>query len=406
MPTGIRLRFGILVLTFAVCCPQSVCRGQEIDGLVPQPQKLVGQPIMILNERGTVESGTLTEILQPKDDPLAIMHFELKTERGRTRRFKPEQIKGIRIADRKFSLFPHLPTNTFQLIDIAEANSSINARLDELNRRRSDTHEQDEHEELSDAALADLQKAVKKLSIANQVGIIEGEHVILLTDYPARQRAGLTRFIDAFIPALNEIFGFEPDALVLPGKPIVALFLSRDNLGVFQNDVANNPNYGKIRAFFHLIDGQVIVTAEDDRSVKHACWQAAWGLTGAYARFAYSTVVLPAWIRVGLQQHSADLLVPGLANQPQQRQRVVQEIKGGSLNGLFIADQLPLDRQIVCKAVVAHLYSLSPAAFGQTVNLLKFGRSTDDALSICFGIDKQQFAGSFGRTLGLPQLTP
>ncbi len=171
-------------------------------------------------------------------------------------------------------------------------------------------------------------------------------------------------------------------------------------------DFADNPNYGTMRAFFHLVDGHVVVTAEDNRSVKNACWQVGWGLSGAFARFSYSTVVLPGWVRVGLQQHFADLLVPGLANHPQERSRVAQEIKSGSLNGLFGAERLPAERQIVCKLVLAHLYKSNPEAIGQTLNLLKLGRSSEEALTICYEMNERQLASSFGRTVGLPQLTP
>ncbi len=204
----------------------------------------------------------------------------------------------------------------------------------------------------------------------------------------------------------DEVFGFREDDLVLPGKPIVAVFASRDNLGVFQHEVANNPNYGSIRAFFHLVDGHVVVTAEDERSPKNTLWQAAWGLSGAYAHFSYSNVVLPAWIRVGLQQHSADLLVPGLSNYVRERKTVTREIEGGTLNGLFGANRLPLDRQLICKLIVAHLYKTHPEAFGQTLNLLKLGRTTEDVLSICYGTNDKQLARSFGRTVGIPQLAP
>ena len=405
---GARKRFSLLIPLFnvAALCSLTVCRGQDVDGLVRDPQQLIGKPTVVVPKKGPVESGILTELFQPRDDPFAIVHFEIKSERGRTRRFKPDQIRAIRIAERPMSIFPHLPTLAFQLVDVAKANELIDERLNAMQCRRSSLYEQKDHDDLSRAARVDLVEAVKKLSIAKQVEITEGKHVILVTDYPARQRPGLVNFIDSFVPKLNELFGFQKDDLVLPGKPVIALFASRDNLGVFQDSVVGNPNYGTIRAFFHLIDGHVIVTAEDDRSAKHACWQVAWGLSGAYARFSYSTVVLPAWFRVGLQQHSADLLVPGLADNAQQRKRVIEEIKGGSLNGLLGADQLPLDRQIVCKLVVAHLYRLSPEACGQMLNLLKLARTTEEALSICYGMDERQLASSFGQTLGLPRLTP
>ena len=382
------------------------CDAQEFDGLVRNPQELVGKSVLITPERGRTEAGTITEIFQPADDPIAILHFGFKSTRGRNRRFTPDQIRELRIDNRTMDLLPHLPSGGIHLIDVESAESTVDARLKELKRERRTPHDEKAFKELTASALNDIRTAVKKLSIARQVAVMEGERVILVSDYPARQRPEILRFIDGFIPKLNEIFGFDEDAHVLPGKPIVALFATRENLGVFQRDVVGNPSYGSIRAFFHIVDGHVVVTAEDDRSPKHAVWQVAWGLSGAYAVFSYSSVVLPAWIRVGVQQHSADLLVPALSEPDHERKRVLQEINGGSLNGLFIAENLPLDRQVVCKLVVAHLYKLSPTAFGQTIHLLKNGLDTNEALSISYGLSDQQTAQSFGAAMGIPQLTP
>jgi hypothetical protein len=70
------------------------------------------------------------------------------------------------------------------------------------------------------------------------------------------------------------------------------------------------------------------------------------------------------------------------------------------------AENLPGQRQLVCKLLAAHLYRLNPGAFGQLLSLSKLGRDTDEAVMIAFGLSQEQLAGSFGRALGIPLLQP
>ncbi len=161
---------------------------------------------------------------------------------------------------------------------------------------------------------------------------------------------------------MNTIFGFSEQDYVLPSKLIIAAFRGRENLGAFQSEVVGNKSYGTIRAFFHIVENHPIVTVEDDRSPLHMLWQAGWGMSQAYSQYAYSDVQMPNWVRVGLNQHCADVLVPRITDHPGELREVQAELKSGLMNGLMEAENLPLNRQLVCKLLIAHLYQLSPAA--------------------------------------------
>lgn len=377
---------------------------QDFDGMIRDTGGLTGKPAVIQPTRGAAVSGDLTAIRFTPGSQSDVQRIEIDA-RGRSRKFKPDQIKLLRIGNRPMQLRRHYPTGSTVLIDLAEANAVIDARMVDLRRERRPLFTKTEFDNATGESIAFIQEATAALNTASRLGVSEGEHVIFVTDFPPAQRRGLIRTLDRFIPKLREIFGFRPDDWVLPGKPIVAVFARREHLGEFQSGVVGNQNYGTIRAFFHIIQRHPIVTVQDDRSARHLVWQAAWGLSGAFAHYSHSDVVLPAWIRVGLQQHCSDVLVDRLSNHAGERKRVLAELASGSLNGILEADNLPLDRQLVCKLIVAHLYSINPAAFGQMVSQLKLGKTTEEALMTCFGMTPSQFATSFGRSLGLPRLT-
>ncbi|MGN6547912.1 MAG: hypothetical protein ACTHK7_22955 [Aureliella sp.] len=378
---------------------------QDIDGLVNDTQALVGKPIRIQQFRGAALEGELVSLLPAKAGGKDVQIVEVAS-RGRSRKVKANLIASLQIDGRAMALQPYYPSGQTFLVDLAQADAAADERLTSLGRKRNSTYDEAEYERLTRSSMTFAASAARTLGASTGVVAEEGTHVIVITDYPAPQRPSLMRTLDQLIPKLNAIFGFREKDLVLPGKPIVAAFLMRENLGKFQSEVVGYKSYGTIRAFFQIAEEHPIITAEDETSPRHMIWQAAWGLSGAYSHYSYSNVVLPAWVRVGLQQHCSDVLVPRISDLAAERRVVFDELKSGSLNGIMNAENLPGERQLVCKFLVAHLYKLSPGGFGQMLNLMKLGRNTDEALEIAYAIDQKRFAASFGQSLGLPGLTP
>ncbi len=387
------------------CFARSTC-SQEFDGLVKDLQFLAGKTGRVEVFKGESQDGGVTELIAVKGQPHAVQFVEFNV-RNRVRRLKPEQIKKMHIDGQDFVLQRYFPSGQWLLVNEALAAAAADNRLNQLGKHRRAPVSEDEFEKLSVENLEFARTAAKKLASAiPQLSPKVGEQVILLSDYPVAQQQQLAKALDSFIPKLNGIFGYEADARVLPGKPIVAAFESRRNLGQFQSQIVGNQDFGTIRAFFQVIDNHVIATAEDDRSPHHMTWQAAWGLSGAFGLYSYSDVELPPWVRIGLQQLCSDLVVPRAADLPHERRMVLDELKSNSLNGILDAQNLPGERQIVCKALMAHLYAQNAGAFGQMIGLLKMGHSTEDALKLSFAMDSAQLASSFGRSLGVKQLQP
>lgn len=394
------------VSTVIICCSGHSTYSQEFDGLVKELAALQGKSAHVEVFKGESQEGVLTELIPATGQAHAIQFVEL-TVRNRVRRFKPEQIKQMQIDGQNFLLERHFPSSQWILVNQTQAAAIADNRLSQLGKRRRAPISADEYEKLTQANLEFARAAAKKLaSTMPQLSPRVGERTILLSDYPASQQQQLARTLDSFIPKLNAIFGYGPEELVLPGKPIVAAFQSRQNLGQFQSQIVGYQDFGTIRAFFQIVNDHAIVTAEDDRSPHHMTWQAAWGLAGAFGLYSYSDVELPPWVRVGLQQLCADIVVPRATDLPHERRMVIEELKSGSLNGILEAQHLPGERQIVCKALMSHLYTQNVGAFGQMIGLLKLGHNTQDALQLSYGIDTSQFAASLGRTLGMKQLQP
>ena len=395
-----------MYLMAALCfCISTIATAQEFDGLVSDLKSLEGKTANVEFFKGSPVDGTLSNVTKAAGALPALQSLEINV-RNRERRIKPDQIKKLKVDDRTLLVQRHFPSSQSVLIDEQVASLAVDSRLNLLGKTRRSTISSEEYEKLSTSNWEFAKAAMAKVGGNFSGSPRDGSNVILISDYPEPQQRQLLTALDGFISILNLLFGYTADEKVLPGKPIIGAFLSRSNLGAFQSKVVGNPNYGTIRAFFHVVEDHVVVTAEDDRSPQHMTWQAAWGLSGAYSSYSYSDVELPAWVRIGFQQLCSDILVPRVAEVANERRSVLQELKTGSLNGILDAENLPGERQIVCKALMSHLYSLNSAAFGQMISSLKLGRTTEDALKLSYGFDTDQFVQSFGRSLGINGLQP
>ncbi|MFN3192656.1 MAG: hypothetical protein ACE361_19240 [Aureliella sp.] len=401
---SIRSRVYLFVL-FCNLCPIPSGYAQDFDGQVQDPQQLAGKSLRVRQYRGNSLSGTLNAFQFNRRDPSAIQILSMQLG-NRPKNLKPEAISALWIDNRPMRFQFHFPSGGYRLVDIEDAEAVVKQRLNGLGNSIRQGYSQQEHQQKTKAASNFAQEAIKKLGAGQGLTTAEGENVIVITDYPAAQRKFLLGTLDPFVPKLNVAFGHAKDDFVLPGKPIIATFRVRENLGKFQTEIVGNKSFGAIRAFYHEPDGHVVVSAEDDRSPRHMIWQASWGLCGAFAKHSHSDVELPAWIRVGLQQHLSDVLVPRLSNVSSERRDVIQEIRSGTLNGILGANDLPGKRQLVCKFIAAHLYQLNSSSFGQLLQLLKNGHNTDQALALSYGMNQSQLAASFGKSLGMPRLTP
>lgn len=376
---------------------------QEVDGLVQQPDSLVGQDIVVQPLKGTAIDGRLSGVVPSQKGQSDVLFLEVERN-GKTKKVKSDQVASLKLGGRSMILRLNPRTKSFHLVDVDQAHAAVDNRLKKLGKARREPIDNAEFDALTKKCMLFADSSVKQLG--NGFSVSEGSNVILITDYPPQQSKGLVRALDQMIPTLKSLFGVGRDVHVLPGKPIIGAFGVRSNLGRFQSEIVKHNNYGTIRAFFQVVDEHVVISAEDDRSVQHMLWQAAWGLSGAFASYSYSNAELPLWLKVGLQQHCGDVLVKGVTNHAQEKDDVTEELRSSSLNGILNADNLPGQRQLVCKLIAAHLYQANPVAFGQMLEMLKQGRSTNEVLNICYGIDQRALANSFGKSISIPGLSP
>lgn len=397
------LPIAFFVTVVVVTTSRVPASAQDIDGLVQQPELLVGQDATIQPVKGAAIEGKLNELV-PSRKGLEDLQFLEVEKSGKTRKIRVDQVASLTIGGKEMLLRPNPLTKSFNLIDVAVANAAIDSRLQKLGKSRRIPISENEFDSMTKKNLAFANKSVEKLG--GSLYVMEGSEAILITDYPQQQSKAIARAIDQMFPSLNTLFGVGKDIHVLPGKPVVGAFGRRENLAKFQSEIVKHDSYGTIRAFFQMVDEHVVISAEDDRSTQHMIWQAAWGLSGAYSTFCYTNAELPRWMQVGLQQHCSDVLVKGFTDHAYELKEVATELKGGSLNGILNAENLPGQRQLVCKLITAHLYQTNAVAFGQMLQMLKQGRTTDEVLKLCYGINQQSLASSFGKTISIPGLTP
>lgn len=264
-----------LTLQLLGACCISAATAQDFDGLIPRPQELLGKLAIIRVLKGPPIEGEIKELIPSRPEQNDIQFIEVIAAGNKIRRVKASTVASLQIDGRPMSLQLHVPSGRLCLVDQELATRVADARLGQLQKQRKPTFTGAEFEQRTETSRAVAARAIELFGKESGLQSEEGESVIVITDYPAAQRRQLQRALDQFIPKLNALFCFAADEHVLPGKALVGAFLNRANLGKFQSDFVGNPNYGDIRAFFFLVDGQVVVSAEDSNGPQQMLWQAA-----------------------------------------------------------------------------------------------------------------------------------
>lgn len=378
-------------------------QGLGFDGQINDFANLVSKTGELELLNGLRIEGTIEQFLMVRGKPGVLQAVELEVSR-RSRKFLVQKMQRLWVDGREIALETHFPSGKIVLIDVAAANSIAEQRLQKIGHLTRPALSKAEF--LQASSTSDRLAAKAENAISNPgVQQLKSNSLILVSDFGPRSRQ-LVAALEKFRPALNEMFGFDEDEFPLPGRPIVGAFQIRENLAKFESRFVGYKDYGDIKAFYHMVEDRVVICGNDKTSARHLLWQLGWALSGAYESQSFSNAPTPSWLRAGIQQVAADILVPKVSNFSYEQKQVSKELEGGSLNGLLDAQGVSGSRHYICKGIVAHLYRKSPAAFRQMHRMIKHGRSQEEAIQVAYGVTQQQLVASYGKSVGVANLVP
>ncbi len=404
-----QLRYRVLLFSAILLGVATTATAQQpnFSGLVDPSgwAQLSGKPVTInLKGKEDALTGTMGGFTPAARGSAAIKLLEI-SEGRRKRRVKPADIESLVIGGNPYQFMVFVPNRGLYLVNQKLRLSIATQQLASQRGKLAPQTQPNNYTTFTNQSLRFAKDAAATLG--KNLSVIESENFILLTDLPESSVDSYRQAVEKIIQKLNERFDVASLGTVGPGKPIVAAFVNREYLVQFATESMDHNGVLQGHAVFADMRDRFICAAEGSRSPQHLLWETTWGLTAHYVSHAHSDHSVPAWLRIGMQSFVADQVFPRISNvrmDLQQTKMILFQIR--SLEGLFDADTIQLERQVICKQLVSSLVKASSQGFEQVFTDMKYGIPFEDALQRTYGMDTATFVTSFGGSMGLPQLTP
>lgn len=379
----------------------------NVDGLVTPAveQTIQGQDAIILLKTGLVITDAQFDSVisdRKTGTPKLIAYSQ-----GKRKSKKPiDSIYSMRIGGDLFRTRYHSPTRSLLLINATEANRIAEERMNDSSRVIRAPQSQAEIIEGVEDVRKIFNEALEEFPDAG-LHVSEGEQVLLLTDYPKPIAMQMVAVMDRMCEAMNDLFGLPKGANCWRGKALVVAVSTRDLYIAFEREVMNNPNAGNSTSLHHANSRRFLSASFREKPDKQLAEGICWSLSSGYLMRYRSNFPLPSWLHRGTHTWVTQEMFPNPTRLPRHRKSFQRELKSrGSLSGLLSQTQMDNDRYYSCGLIVRFLIDADKAAFSQFLEDCKLGVPWRDALQTNFGINEEQLVSSYGRTLGVPHLTP
>jgi len=399
-----RLAMTLALVSFCSCAQGQFKQDFSFDGMVDNDLAIAGQPAVIHLMNGAIVDNV--EILSLSKDRRSggVRVVQYKDGSRKVSKKSPD-VYRMMIGGRPYQFRFHGPTKSYFLIDSQQA---LRQAADRLAANGSKLRAPVLEEESATAIVAQkrfLADAIGKIGAPNLVQF-ESEFCLLLTDFPEPNAHKIAGYVDQVCRHLNGLFGMPLKTNIWYGKVIVAAFSQQPLYGAFQSKVMGNDNYGNNTIDYKTKRDKFVVAVRNEDASAVLARRLVWAIGGGYIVRYRSNTRIPDWLHVGMREHVTEQLFPKAGEIQKEFKSVRKHLqKAGSLRGTLSADVIQRDRRQLTGVLVAFLVAQNPHAFGQFFEDVKLGVPWEDAIQTNYGATSSQFVASFGREMGIRNLT-
>ncbi|MEL6107638.1 MAG: hypothetical protein AAFU85_16490 [Planctomycetota bacterium] len=401
--------------SFGLLCPVAICLvatvasadAPNVDGLVTpeQEQRIAAQDAIILLRSGLViDDAKFDSVIRDRrTNNVKLIAYK---QGKRTSRKPIDQIYGMRIGGDLYRPRYHRPTQSLLLVNASDAQRQAQARINDSSRVfRSPQTKAEIDEAVKDNS--DIFNRALKQFPNRGLHVTEGNQVIVLSDFPKPVVMQLTARLDRMCEAMNELFGLPKGSNCWRGKALIVTVSNRELFVDFERDIMENPNAGLASGIHHASPRRFLASNWRKAPSPDMARGIGWGLSSGYLYRYRSNFPLPPWLHTGTHAWVTEVIFPDPKKVANQQKEVQQKMKRtGSLLGLLSATELSSKRVVDSKMLVAYLVDVDKLAFRQLLEDCKLGVQWEEALKNNYGLDAKQVAAGFGRSIGVPNLTP
>lgn len=372
-------------------------------------EQLIGKTADITASNGKEEQGVeITRFLTGRDKS-QIKSVEVKAPHAtRSKRLLVTRLDEMKIDDKLYQ-FQYLPSIKAALLeDLNKKNAAISEKLRASNEEFWEEIPAEEQLKYVDEYKEFLDKVGKHFAAFN-MKLYETKYFLFYTDMPANQVAPYLVQLDKMNELLGQSFGFKPGHNIWRGKAVVVAFLARPAFLEFEEQFYNRTETGNAIGLCHSHgDGKVIVSCYRGNDPHFFGAVLVHETAHGYIHRYKSTVNIPTWINEGIADWIAMMVVPSSKEVRFRQTEAAARLKQVQTFGgqFFNNERLDSWQYGSASAIIQLMLKASPEQFKLFFNGIKEGLTWQDSLQRAYGLTVDQLSQAYGRTIGIPALTP
>lgn len=240
--------------------------------------------------------------------------------------------------------------------------------------------------------------------------LYETQEFLFYSNMPEAQVAPVTKALDRMYDLMCQMYGIKPGERVWKGKCLVVAFVTKDELNRFESSFMHNTDLAGVIGLCHPFrDGKVIISCyrgDDPLKFAHVLvHETSHGFIHRYRTAAR----LPSWINEGMAEWIGRALVPNSGILERKERAAVQLLRQKhSVGNMFVEKQGGIDawQYGVASSLTDFLIRRNTPAYTRFIQGLKEGTPWAESLQASFNLKPEQLLTLYGRTIGVPDLTP
>ena len=370
-------------------------RDQTFDLLLKNGKKEVG--------------GTLREFLRSKQlrDRFRSIEY-IASGKKSPRKIPTDQVFQLEQGETVYEV-AFLPTQKYHvLIDTKKRNAAVAEKLAASGQRFWEPLTPDDQLKYVNEGKELLAKAVTHFPTL-PLQLHETQYFLFLSDMPAAQVKPYIQQLDKMNEALGQSFGFAPGHNVWRGKAVVAVFVTEAAFAEFEQAIMNNTVPSGVQGLCHQVsDGRVVVACYRGNSPEFLGAVLVHETAHGYMHRYKSTTHIPVWLNEGIADWIAGVAVPSSPEITRRQQEAASLLKQSGTFGkqFFEANSLERWQYGAGSAIVQQMIQSNPQLFQLFFNGIKEGLTWQDSLMRAYGMTPEELSRGYGRTIGVPNLSP
>lgn len=370
---------------------------------------LIGKKADVLTSNGKEETNVEITRFNTGRDKSQIKSMEVKAENAsRGKRLLATRLVEMTVEDKTYQ-FQYLSSLKAAAIeDLSRKNAAITEKLRASNEEFWEDIPEDEQLKYVDEYKELLKKVGQHFS-GFKMQLYETKYFLFYTDMPANQVAPYLLQLDKMNEMLGRSFGFKPGHNIWRGKAVVVAFLAKQAFLEFEQEFYQRTETGNAIGLCHSHgNGKVVVSCYRGNDPKFFGAVLVHETAHGYIHRYKSTVPIPTWINEGIADWIAMMVVPSSKEVRFRQTEAATLLRQTHTFGgqFFNNDRLDGWQYGSASAMIQLMLKASPEQFKLFFNGIKEGLTWQDSLQRAYGLTVEQLCQAYGRSIGIPQLTP